>query len=71
MLTDHVHASGIWNAYAAANVVYHCPASGRTFIGSGSSCPDCHASLADLSHWKWYSPDEPHPRELVLRGVHP
>lgn len=58
--TDTTQAAR-WNAYAAANIEYHCPDSGRTFDGTTSMCPDCHTPLHDRSHWKWYSPDEPRP----------
>lgn len=54
--------AGQWNAYSSRNVQLHCPTTGRQFIGSGNTCPFCSASLTDLSHWKWYSPDEEHPR---------
>jgi len=50
-----------WNAYSAANIELYCPQKGARIIGTSSTCPYCAASLSALTHWKWYSPDEPRP----------
>lgn len=42
-------------------ITTYCPHAGARISGSGNTCPHCLSSLSDISHWKWYNPEEPHP----------